>query len=97
MQLTYNTDYMQLSHSDCMQLIHSDCMQLSHSVVPQVPGSARRGQRKRVKPLEFWNNEMPIYTAEGSLEQVQQVESLDPSPLLKVRSVWLPSVAYSGV
>lgn len=51
----------------------------------EVPGSARRGQRKRVKPLEFWNNEMPIYTAEGSLEQVQQVESLDPSPLLKGR------------
>merc|ERR1711865_1180891 len=48
----------------------------------EVPGSGRRGSRKRVKPLEYWNNEMPIYTAEGSLEQVQQVGT---SPLLKGR------------
>lgn len=48
-------------------------------------GSGRRGTRKRVKPLEYWNNEMAVYNADGGMQEVIHREeftepSLSPEP-----------------
>eukprot|EP00656_Telonema_subtile_P035381 TRINITY_DN39361_c0_g1_i1.p1 TRINITY_DN39361_c0_g1~~TRINITY_DN39361_c0_g1_i1.p1 ORF type:complete len:470 (-),score=81.96 TRINITY_DN39361_c0_g1_i1:38-1447(-) len=57
---------------------------------PDQEGSGRRGGRKRVKPLEYWNNEMPVYNAEGGLAQVVHRDKVSPAPVSQKRKPKAP-------